>query len=279
MKKFFFIFLTFISSAWAGDHYIFYLNFDQYLLYTDNVAKRIKDARIEVERKIAELSKSCNDCAITIIRTDRRFIPVTRPEGRQGRVKKRVEVKFLKGGKTLSQRYYRTKNMAKDRIVSLIKNVGDQKYLYFFGHTIQSKGERAEQGLIDMGRVLKQVDIKLNAIVLSSCGNGSLATLRSLSPYANYMVAAPSDIHLSMLKVSELSEASLPEYLTQSFDFQVEINLSETSLSLYDLNRFQNLSSLTDEELFERRDEFTIKNLYQPRRFGKSKLVSKELVF
>ncbi|HSP87734.1 MAG TPA: clostripain-related cysteine peptidase, partial [Ignavibacteriaceae bacterium] len=113
---------------------------------------------------------------------------------------------------------------------------------------------------------------KFDLIVLSTCKNGNEETVKTLSPYTDYLIASPGDIHLSHLNSESLINLNKDESfsvieIANEFAFEAyNILSSETSteitISVYDLTDIEN-----DENLFT---NSKIKDYYRPPEFGRS---------
>lgn len=261
--------------------YFFFLNFDDSLLYVDGSRTQIIDSRNLIKGEIKKLAKSCLDCTVTIIEKDT-FIESNRRWNQKKIVRKKQGIKLFK--------YFRSRLILNENFknfsevltaVDFRKSLTNDRYLFYFGHSLRYEKKYNE---ITTSEVLQFLDkitkpqTKLELIVFSSCSNGNLQTLLDFTPYSNFIIAAPSEIHLSMLNVSSF-EYGFENYIDQSFEKLRKIDRTEVSISLYDSNKFLNELKIgkTINRLYENRSSYIRYNRYKKPQFGTSYLRFKDL--
>ncbi|MGB8318941.1 MAG: hypothetical protein WCE54_12495 [Ignavibacteriaceae bacterium] len=120
------------------------------------------------------------------------------------------------------------------------KNNHVKKYLLYFGHEIPEiiKGSSASNKMLDVDNFTSSVkrfagNKKFNLIVLSTCHNGTPGTILKLSPFADYIIASPENLHLSNIDTKYFESL---DSLKQT-DFQFAKSFAETA--------FENLKKRT----------------------------------
>lgn len=92
---------------------------------------------------------------------------------------------------------------------------------------------------------------KFDLMILSTCFGGTPYTIRTLTPYAKYIIASPENLHLSYfdLDVFERLDFNLHDrdihafakrFAQQAFDRLTSEIQTEVSVAVYDVNRVQN---------------------------------------
>jgi len=133
------------------------------------------------------------------------------------------------------------------------------KFFLYFGHEIpeiDGKGYDASYRsrsftINDLAYGLERLTCDSSAfdlVVLSTCFNGTPHTVSALAPYTRYIVASPSNLHLSYfdLRPFEALDIGLSDgdvyafaedFARQSFDRLIEDIQTEIAISVYDVDR------------------------------------------
>jgi hypothetical protein len=158
--------------------------------------------------------------------------------------------------------------------------------LLYYGHEIPSENNSAyhssypdkefgikifSDGINRLSNLLSS-EKKFDLIILSTCKNGTEETIKTLSPYTDYLIASPGDIHLSHLNSESLINLNRDESfsvieIANEFTFEAYNILSvetstEITISVYDLTNIEK-----EENLFT---NSKIKDYYRPPEFGRS---------
>jgi hypothetical protein len=125
-----------------------------------------------------------------------------------------------------------------------VKNNKVKTYFLYFGHEIPEIGGKGyfdsyPDKLFNVDAFSKAVgrfasEKKFNLIVLSTCHNGTPGTISKLSPYADFLIASPEDLHLSYIDTRYFESL---DTLNQT-DFKFAENLADTA--------FKNLEKRTE---------------------------------
>lgn len=271
-----------MTNVYAGEEFVFLLNFENSFLYVNDRTSKIEDGRDYVKKQILELAKNCEDCIVTVIEQDTVLRKKFRSHRRVQRIRKKIQIKKYKKGKFYYSRTFLNLEKALNS-TGPKEDMERSKHLFYFGHTLKKKKLHEELNDDELIKMLDHLTVQktypFDTIVLSSCANGSLKTLLLLSPFSKYIIAAPSNIHLSMLRVSTLEEG-YEKYIDQSFESLISLDTTETSISLYEsdslLNEFDISKSM--KEIYKNRSRFILYNRYNKPKFGKSFLEFTDLL-
>jgi len=198
---------------------------------------------------------------------------------------------YKNGIKILDESYSRKDSSGFDSESSLLKKYSDPSYnnfrtvLLYYGHEIPlndtsgySQSQPAKEfGLNIFKEGIKQVfdsissHKKFDMIVLSTCKNGNNKTAEELSPFADYLVGSPAEIHLSYLNSESLIKLSregdltakemAAEFAENAYNIMSQTVSTEVSISIFDLNK--------DVEKTPKDSNERITNLYRPAMFGR----------
>jgi hypothetical protein len=125
---------------------------------------------------------------------------------------------------------------------------------------------------------------KFDLVVLSTCKNGTIDAISSLSPFTNFLIASPEDLHLSHLNSESLKNINnqdeiniynFCEYFAEkSFNELTEATNTVVTVSLYDMSNFRMMSSAEIKEKYCGNSVANlsgIKSYYRAPLFGKDK--------
>jgi hypothetical protein len=126
------------------------------------------------------------------------------------------------------------------------------------------------EGVRQLINSLSPVEMKFDLLVLSTCRNGSYRTVKQLSPFTNYLIASPEDIHLSYLSSESLIKIGEVDFLDVNkfakdfaefaFNEMSKITSTEISVSVYDINKIVETNGSNP--------NVGVTNFYRPGKFG-----------
>ncbi len=183
------------------------------------------------------------------------------------------EFYYYRNGLRISEESYSRKEAEDFEIeASLIKKYSESQtkeiknILLYYGHEIPEQKsayhssypekefgiEIFTNGVEELINSFSSTEEKFDLIILSTCRNGNQQTITALSPFTNYLIASPGDIHLSHLnseslinlnQENQINTFDVSKSFAQSaYEELIIITSTEISVNVYDIKKISGLS-------------------------------------
>lgn len=127
----------------------------------------------------------------------------------------------------------------------------DNNFLLYYGHTIpeiaDTNSNEKQFTINEFAAGVGISGLNYDMIVLSTCNNGTIYTVKSLLPYSKYIIASPAELHLSNITSLPLIKLKRDNYNARKFAFsfarysfhQLEFITTQVAISLYDSEKLK----------------------------------------
>ncbi len=284
---------------------VFIIHGDASYLYHSNNSKKVAD--IEALRQAENVAKNLKNSEVFIIhqKPKKKFL-IFFPKNN------RDYYRYVNGNLIEKKSFRIKKENEISKITEFISNgkIPESKnnYFFYFGHQIPEEDEEnyfasmpgIKFGIDSFSKILNSIsnvfNSKFDFVVVSTCNNGTPYVISKLSGNTDYILASPSDLHLSyvnseyILKLNEenLKSDELLDFIAQSsFNDLSNTTQDVISLVIYDVEKLnphlQKFSSGISLKRNKTADCFDVdsaaisslkngvKIYYKPAKFGKDK--------
>lgn len=249
------------SSIPVGYEYyriIYIIHGDNNYLYHDEKGNAVKaDEKILGQAKYVAKNIKRGEVFIFYHKPRNKFLFFTKDDG---------EFYYFKNGSKISEKSYSRENSMFYSIESAMINEHSEKInqamkniLLYYGHEIPDDERNGYhlsypdkkfsinvfgKGVEELVNSFPSKDKSFDLIILSTCRNGTETTLDILTPFTDYLIASPGDIHLSYLNSESLLTLTYDsntvydialEFTHAAYDKLKNSTLTEVNLILYDL--------------------------------------------
>lgn len=283
-------------EAEVSNRIIYLIHGDGDYLFHDNRGNEFFSDQVILQQAIANAEKGVNsEYFIFHLKPERRFLFFFPTE--------ESDFYHYREGKLITQsKYFRYEPVEGHSAEShLIKNAATdsitthRNILLYYGHEIpleESYGYNYSFRSVPFGlesfsgRLKELITVmeipQFDLLVLSTCNNGSPAFISGLSPLADFIIAAPGDLHLSQMNSSSLlmleedqnieTKTLAGHFAATAFNTLTQNALTEIVIAVYDTRPLTNGNDFTQYAC----EDATLPNgnirvFFQPAKFGRDK--------